>query len=158
MSRLALPESAAYKRCVRLGANPYPVCLMAKNLFAALIVVLASAATASAQESFPFSSEMTLDAGPMRGSKRIPNIEIGQSGEVVLEMWCKGARGQFAVANESIVFAPANVDNRNCPADRAAADDALLASLTEATSWKRQGQDLILTGGAKPLRFRLNTN
>lgn len=131
---------------------------MARRVLVALAVVVASAAGAFAQESFPFSSEMTLDAGPMRGSKRIPNIEIGQSGEVILEMWCKGARGQFAVANESIVFAPANVDNRNCPPDRAAADDALLASLTEATTWKRQGQDLILSGGAKPLRFRLNTN
>jgi hypothetical protein len=131
---------------------------MAKRLMVAFVAMMAAATSLSAQESFPFSSEMTLDAAPMRGSKRIPNIEIGQSGEVVLEMWCKGARGQFAVANDSIVFAPANVDNRNCPADRAAADDALLASMTEATSWKRQGQDLLLTGGAKPLRFRLNTN
>jgi len=131
---------------------------MSKTLAAALIVAMVSGTTALAQETFPFSSEMTLDAAPMRGSKRIPNIEIGQSGEVILEMWCKGARGHFAVANDSIVFAPANVDNRNCPADRAAADDALLATMTEATGWKRQGQDLILTGGAKQLRFRLNTN
>lgn len=131
---------------------------MAKSLLVAIVAMTAAIAPLSAQESFPFSSEMTLDAAPMRGSKRIPNIEIGQSGEVVLEMWCKGARGQFAVANDSIVFAPANVDNRNCPADRAAADDALLASMSEATTWKRQGQDLILAGGAKPLRFRLNTN
>lgn len=134
---------------------------MAKSVLTAIAVVMASVtviSAASAQEPFPFSSEMTLDAAPMRGSKRIPNIEIGQSGEVIIEMWCKGARGQFAVANDSIVFAPANIDNRNCPADRAAADDALLATMTEATGWKRQGQDLILTGGAKQLRFRLNTN
>lgn len=131
---------------------------MAKRLLVAFAAVIATVTSLSAQESFPFSSEMTLDAAPMRGSKRIPNIEIGQSGEVILEMWCKGARGQFAVANDSIVFAPANIDNRNCPADRAAADDALLASMTEVTTWKRQGQDLVLSGGAKPLRFRLNTN
>lgn len=131
---------------------------MVKRLAAACAALVLSAAVTSAQEPFPFSSEMTLDAVPMRGSKRIPNIEIGQSGEVILELWCKGARGQFAVASDSIVFAPGQIDNRNCPADRAAADDALLASLSEVSTWKRQGQDLILSTGTKQLRFRLNTN
>ena len=110
-----------------------------------------------AQGTFPFSSELTLDAAPMRGSKRIPNLEIGRNGEVIIELWCKGARGQFSVAGESVVFVPGPVEDRGCPADRAAADDALLAALAEASTWRRQGDTLVLNG-ARPLRFRLNAN
>lgn len=132
----------------------------------ARIVVLAVSAaaatvsaspTALAQEGFPFSSELTLDAAPMRGSKRIPNLEIGRNGEVIIELWCKGARGQFSVAGDTIVFVPGAVDDRGCPADRAAADDALLAALAETTGWRRQG-DVLVLAGARQLRFRLNTN
>lgn len=112
---------------------------------------------AAAQDGFPFSSELTLDAAPMRGSKRIPNLEIGRSGDVIIELWCKGARGRFSVAGDTIVFVPGPVDDRGCPADRAAADDALLAALAETTTWRRQGEVLLLAG-SKQLRFRLNTN
>lgn len=110
-----------------------------------------------AQETFPFSSELMLDAAPMRGSKRVPNLEIGRNGEVIIELWCKGARGQFSVAGETVVFVPGPVEDRGCPADRAAADDALLATLAEATTWRRQGDTLVLNG-SRPLRFRLNAN
>ena len=110
-----------------------------------------------AQEGFPFGAELTLDAAPMRGSKRIPNIEIGRSGDVVIELWCKGARGQFAVANHTLIFVPGPVNDRGCPADRAAADDALLAALADAASWKRQG-DVLVLAGSRQLRFRLNAN
>lgn len=120
-------------------------------------IALVGAESCFAQETFPFSSELTLDAAPMRGSKRIPNLEIGRNGEVIIELWCKGARGQFSVANESVVFVPGPVEDRGCPPDRAAADDALLATLAEATSWRRQGDTLVLDG-ARPLRFRLNAN
>jgi heat shock protein HslJ len=113
---------------------------------------------AVAQDGFPFSSELTLEAAPMRGSKRIPNLEIGRSGEVIIELWCKGARGQFSVAGDTLVFVPGAVDDRGCPADRAAADDALLATLAEATGWRRQGDLLVLISAARQLRFRQNTN
>ena len=45
---------------------------------------------ALADDGFPFGAEMTLDVNRQPGSKRIPNLEIGGSGEVVLEPWCKG--------------------------------------------------------------------
>lgn len=132
------------------------------GLIAGIAVCVASTAVAGAkscfaQGAFPFSSELTLDAAPMRGSKRIPNLEIGQNGAVIIELWCKGARGQFSVAGESVVFVPGPVEERGCPADLAAADDALLATLAEATTWRRQGDTLVLNG-ARPLRFRLNAN
>jgi heat shock protein HslJ len=111
---------------------------------------------AQAQE-FPFGLEMTLDAGRMPGSKRIPSLDIGDNGEVVLELWCKGGKGQFSVAGNTIVFVPGAMENRTCPPDRAQADDDLIAALGDAATWRRQG-DFITLVGTKSLRFRINTN
>lgn len=126
------------------------------------LVLLALAASigampSAAQEGFPFGEELTLEAAPMRGSKRIPSLDIRPNGTVTVELWCKGARGQFAVANETVIYAPGPVEDRNCPADRAAADDELLAALADAATWRRQGDVLVLVG-SRQLRFRLNTN
>jgi hypothetical protein len=106
---------------------------------------------------FPFGMGLTLDAAPMRGSKRVPSIEIGDNGEVQLDLWCKSATGQLSVAGDSVVFVPGQVKDNSCPPDRAAADDDLLAALSEATGWKRQGDWLTFTG-PHPLRFQLLTN
>ncbi|MET0710863.1 MAG: META domain-containing protein [Tardiphaga sp.] len=112
---------------------------------------------ARAAEEFPFGLEMTLDAAPQPGSKRVPNLEIGDAGETRVELWCKGGKGQFSVAGNTVVFVAGSMDERNCAPARAQQDDELLAALGEATTWKRQG-DAITFIGAKPLRFRLNTN
>jgi hypothetical protein len=112
---------------------------------------------AFADDGFPFGSEMTLDADRQPGSKRIPNLEIGDNGEVILELWCKGGKGQFSVAGNTVVFVAGAMENRTCPPDRAQQDDELIAALTEAGSWKRQG-DFVSFVGAKTLRFRINTN
>ena len=100
---------------------------------------------------------MTLEAARMPGSKRIPSLEIGDDGEVVLELWCKGGQGQFSVAGNTIVFVPGTMENRNCPADRAQADDELLAALSDVATWRRQG-DFVTLMGTRQLRFRINTN
>ena len=122
----------------------------------ALLAAFLGAAPAQAQE-FPFGLEMTLEAARMPGSKRIPSLEIGDNGEVVLELWCKGGKGQFSVAGNTIVFVPGAMENRTCPPDRAQADDDLIAALSDAATWRRQG-DYVTLIGAKPLRFRINTN
>lgn len=122
----------------------------------ALAAVLAGSAPANAQE-FPFGLEMTLEANRMPGSKRIPSLEIGDHGEVVLELWCKGGKGQFSVAGNTIVFVPGAMENRSCPPDRTQADDDLLAALSDAATWRRQG-DFVTLIGPKQLRFRINTN
>jgi heat shock protein HslJ len=109
-----------------------------------------------AQE-FPFGLEMTLDAARMPGSKRIPSLEIGDHGDVVIELWCKGGKGQFSVAGNTIVFVPGAMQNRDCPPDRAQADDELMAGLREAAIWRRQG-DFVTLFGSRQLRFRINTN
>jgi heat shock protein HslJ len=126
---------------------------------AATLVFLASifAAVPSQAQEFPFGLEMTLEAAPMPGSKRIPSLDIGDNGEVELELWCKGGKGQFSVAGNTIVFVPGAMEERSCPADRAQADDDLLAALAAAATWRRQG-DFITLMGSKALRFRINTN
>src|SRR5437764_7464297 len=127
---------------------------------AAISVLLASALNAGpacADDEFPFGLEMTLDSARQPGSKRLPTLEIGDAGEAVLELWCKGGKGQFSVAGNTVIFVAGAMENRPCPPDRAQADDELIAALTEAGTWKRQG-DFVSFVGAKTLRFRINTN
>jgi heat shock protein HslJ len=125
---------------------------------AALFVAIApNAGHAQADDGFPFGMEMTMDARPQPGSKRIPNLEIGDAGEVVLELWCKGGKGQFSVAGNTVIFVAGAMENRTCAPDRAQADDELIAALSDVATWKRQG-DAISFIGSRTLRFRLNTN
>jgi hypothetical protein len=100
---------------------------------------------------------MTLDVARQPGSKRIPNMEIGDGGETILELWCKGGKGQFSVAGDTVIFVAGPLEDRACSPARAQADDDLVAALSEAATWKRQG-DFVSFIGTRTLRFRLNTN
>ena len=128
---------------------------------AAAALVLAAAAfkaiPACADDGFPFGLEMTLDAARQPGSKRIPTLDIGDRGEATLDLWCKGGKGQFSVAGNTVIFVAGPLEDRACPPARAQADDELVAALSEAATWKRQG-DLVSFIGTKSLRFRINTN
>lgn len=112
---------------------------------------------ARADDGFPFETQMQLDVNRMPGSKRIPNLDIGEAGEVAIELWCKGGKGQFSVAGNTVIFVAGAMENRSCPPDRAQADDELIAALTAVATWKRQ-DDLVTFMGSKTLRFRINTN
>jgi hypothetical protein len=135
------------------------VTMFSRPMLAVSLMGLAAFGTspARADDGFPFGFEMTLDVSRQPGSKRIPNLEIGDAGETRLELWCKGGKGQFSVAGNTVVFVAGPMEDRNCPEARAQADDELIAALSEAATWKRQG-DLITFVGAKSLRFHLNTN
>jgi hypothetical protein len=128
---------------------------------AAIALAFATAAfhvvPASADEEFPFGMVMTLDAARQPGSKRVPNMEIGDNGEAVLELWCKGGKGQFSVAGNTVIFVAGQIEDRACPPAKAQADDDLVAALSEAGTWKRQG-DLVSFIGTTTLRFRLDGN
>ncbi len=124
---------------------------------ALLLLMSVSAIPADAEEGFPFGMEMTLDALPQPGSKRVPDLDIGDNGEVVLELWCKGGKGQFSVAGNTVIFVAGPIEDRACSPARAQADDDLVAALTDTTTWRRQG-DFVSFTGSRTLRFRLNTN
>ncbi|WP_108519932.1 META domain-containing protein [Bradyrhizobium algeriense] len=132
---------------------------MARAGIASLLLIGAALpfSPAFADDGFPFGTEMQLDVDRQRGSKRIPNLDIGDKGEVILELWCKGGKGQFSVAGNTVIFVPGAMENRTCPSDRAQQDEELIAALAEAGTWKRQG-DFVSFIGAKTLRFRINTN
>jgi len=87
----------------------------------------------------------------------MPTLEIGDNGEATLDLWCKSGKGQFSVANNTVIFVPGAMEDRGCSPDRAQADEALLKSLGDAATWTRQG-DFVSFVGATTLRFRVNTN
>jgi heat shock protein HslJ len=114
-------------------------------------------APASASEPFPFGAALMLDAAPMRGSKRIPMIEIEENGMASIDLWCARARAQATVGDNSITIATGDLQNLQCDPERQSRDEKLLAALAQVTNWRRNGE-LIELLGATPLRFRLMTN
>ena len=128
---------------------------LACGLFAAVLAM--DVLPARAADSFPFGFEMTLDAVPQPGSKRLPTLEIGDNGEAKLDLWCKSGKGQFSVAGNTVIFVPGQLEARDCAPARAQADDDLIAALSDAATWKRQG-DAVSFVGTKPLRFLINNN
>ncbi|RQH06696.1 META domain-containing protein [Bradyrhizobium sp. RP6] len=146
----------SYRRCRKSGRSR-GLMVSLKPLMCAAVAMLAISTLARAEDGFPFGTEMTLEALPQAGSKRIPNIEIGDHGEVVLELWCKGGKGQFSVAGNTVIFVPGQIQDRSCPPAKAQADDELVAALGSVETWKRQGDVLTLIG-PKPLRFRTTGN
>src|SRR5437763_16515934 len=131
----------------------------ARQVTVSLVLLTAAleSAPAGADDGFPFGMAMTMDVALQPGSKRLPNVEIGDNGEAVLELWCKGGKGQFSVAGNTVIFVAGPIEDRACPPARAQADDELVAALGEAPNWKRQG-DFVSFVGTKTLHFRLDTN
>jgi heat shock protein HslJ len=122
-----------------------------------VLAITAAGSGAAADGGFPFDSELLLDASPMGGSKRIPSMDVAANGAIALEMWCNRIEGQVVVAADTITVLTGPATNRPCSPERAERDADLLAALTEVTSWRRQG-DIVLLIGPRTLRFRLPTN
>ena len=91
------------------------------KLFAIATVVAAAlpAVPARADAEFPFGLTMNLEVAPQPGSKRLPNLEIGDNGEAILELWCKGGKGQFSVAGNTVIFVAGPMQDRACPPAKA---------------------------------------
>jgi len=126
----------------------------------ALLVLLClsfSPSLAVAGDPFPFGATLMLDAVPMRGSKRIPVLEITENGAASIDLWCASARAQVVVADSSISISPGDLQNAQCEPDRQTRDAELLAALAQVTNWRRHG-DVVELLGVTPLRFRLMTN
>ena len=130
---------------------------------AALALAFGAAATGllasavGAQSQFPFGSELMLDVKPMKGSKRVPMLDIDQKGLAEIDLWCNSVKGQMVVAGDTITILTGDKAGRTCPPERVQADDDVLTALTGVTNWRRDGDVLVLTG-AKTMRFRLQTN
>ena len=127
------------------------------RLSLALCVLIGLPGAAAAQDQFPFESELILDVAPMRGSKKIPNLDVDAKGGIAMEMWCNRVEGQFVVAADTVTVLTGQATQRQCPPERAAGD-GLLAALAQVTNWRRRGDTLELTGGPRPLKFKVPTN
>jgi heat shock protein HslJ len=130
---------------------------------AAFALTLGTAATAlpvpavAAQSEFPFGHELMLDVKPMKGSKRVPMLDIDDKGLAEIDLWCNSVKGQLVVAGDTITIITGEKTARTCPPERAQADDEVLGALNEVTNWRREGDVLVLTG-TRTMRFRLQTN
>jgi hypothetical protein len=127
------------------------------SVLAAAALVPLSRGTAN--EQFPFDTELMLDAAPMHGSKRVPLLQIDDSGSASIDLWCTSARAQATVNDNAITIVPGDVQpaQTQCEPDREAGDTNLLAALSQVTNWRRIGDVIELSGPTK-LRFRLMTN
>jgi heat shock protein HslJ len=124
-------------------------------LGAAATALLAPAV--AAQGEFPFGHELLLDVKPMKGSKRVPMLDIDDKGLAAIDLWCNSVKGQLVVAGDTITIITGDKTQRTCPPDRAQADDDVLGALNEMTNWRREGDVLVLIG-TRTMRFRLQTN
>jgi hypothetical protein len=129
---------------------------IARTLFV-LLWLSYSLPFATAGDSFPFGTTLMLDAVPMRGSKRIPMLEIAEDGAASIDLWCVSARAKATVSENTITISLWNQQNAQCEPERQTRDSELLAALVGVTSWRRKG-DVVEFMGAAPLRFRLMTN
>jgi hypothetical protein len=122
-----------------------------------VLTLLVATAPAVAGDSFPFGTTLMLDAAPMRGSKRVPMLEIAEDGAASIDLWCASVRAQAVVADHSISIAASDLQSTQCEPNRQSRDAELLAALAQVTNWRRNG-DVVEFLGASPLRFRLMTN
>ncbi len=106
---------------------------------------------------FPFDQELLLDTPPMRGSKRVPMLDIAANGAVMIDLWCNSVEGQIVVVDSTISILTGPKTNRACPPERARGDEEVLSSLMQVTNWRREGDAVVLIG-PQTLRFRKATN
>jgi heat shock protein HslJ len=89
--------------------------------------------------------------------EEVPVLDIGRNGAAEIELWCNSVKAQLVVAANTITIITGAMSSRQCPPDRARADDELLTALNRATNWQMEDCALVFTGG-KTLRFRMQTN
>ena len=126
---------------------------------AALVLALGAtlAPAAAAQSDFPFGREFLLDVRPMKGSKRVPILDIDAKGIADIDLWCSSVKGQLVVAGDTITIITGPKADRSCSTEQTQGDDDVLAALTSVTNWRLEGDTLVLIG-TRTMRFRPQTN
>jgi heat shock protein HslJ len=132
-------------------------CLLRRFAVVCLTVLGTIPMSLAVDGTFPFDKELLLDVKPMKGSKRVPILGIGPKGETAIDLWCNSVEAQIVVVDSTITILTGQKTERQCDPARMRGDDDLLAALQQVTSWRREGDVLMLRGG-KTLRFRQATN
>ena len=127
---------------------------------AALAVILGSG-LATAADQFPFDQELLLDAAPMRPVKRMPILTVEPNGNAKIDLWCRTVPARVEISDATIKIEagplpedlPAMQSAGQCTPERMQADEEMLAALVQATSWRREGEGVVLEG-SRELKFR----
>lgn len=133
----------------------------------ALLAALTAAVPAPAADDiqFPFNQELLMDTPPMRPNKRIPGITVAASGAAQIDLWCRSvygrvelSAGSIAITTEALPQAlPAMMSPGQCTPERMRADESMLATLTQATAWRKRGTAIEIMGPTT-LRFWPSTH
>ena len=130
--------------------------------FAALLLLLMCVPTIAAEQ-FPFDQDLLLDAAPMRPGKRMPMLNVEPNGNAQVDLWCRTVPARIEVSDMAIKVEagplpegmPEMMSTGQCTPERMQADEEMLATLSQVTGWRREGEGIVLEG-PKTLKFRLS--
>jgi len=111
----------------------------------------------AADRNFPYDSTLLLEAKAMKGSKRVPILQIESKGEASIDLWCNTVPVQLVVVDSTITIILGSPTQKQCDLDRMQADQDLMEALQQVASWRRQ-DDLLVLQGERSLRFHLSSN
>jgi heat shock protein HslJ len=130
---------------------------MAGSLACVMVLAGVSAGIA-ADRGFPYDSVLLLEAKPMKGSKRVPVLQIESKGEAAaIDLWCNRVQAQLVVVDNTITIILGASTEKQCDADHMQADADLAAALEQVATWRREG-DLLVLQGERSLRFHLSSH
>jgi heat shock protein HslJ len=125
---------------------------------AGLIFLAGVSAGIAADRGFPYDSVLLLEAKPMKGSKRVPVLQIESKGETAaIDLWCNRVQAQLIVVDTTITIILGAATEKQCDPDHMQADADLAAALEQVATWRRDG-DLLVLQGERSLRFRLSSH
>lgn len=142
---------------MRLSPSIRPGCHVLVILAALVSIAGAMHEVVASGRGFPFDHELRFDADPVRGSKRVPGLQITRTGAAEIDLWCASGKGHAVIIEDQITIVPLFMQDNQCPADRLRMDEDMLNTLTAVTTWRWDGQLLVLVG-PRPLRFRPASN
>src|SRR5262245_59409775 len=102
---------------------------VALGVVSGIALAAAVAGQALARSEFPFGKELFLDVRPMKGSKRIPIIEVAENGAAAIDLWCNSVQAQLVVLNDTVTVVTGAQTNRACPPERARGDQDIMDAL-----------------------------
>jgi heat shock protein HslJ len=124
---------------------------------AGLMVLAGVSAGVAVDRSFPDDGTLLLEAKPMKGSKRVPILQIESKNEASIDMWCNTVPAQLVVVDNTITIILGSPTQKQCDPDRMQADADLMGALQQVASWRRQ-DDLLVLQGERSLRFHFSSN
>ena len=97
----------------------------------------------------------------MRPGKRMPILTVEQNGNARIDLWCRTVPAHVEISDTAIKIEPGPLPEGlpemlsagQCTPERIQADEEMLAALTQAASWHREGEGVVLEG-PKTFKFR----